>query len=263
MDAAVTVSIVTYNSPYIFKTLDSFKKNILNDLPVTILIHDNGSDKAYLDKLHSYESDQIHIYASGHNAGFGHGHNANLALTHDPYFLICNPDIIVNRTAFLKIWQFLQKNSRTQKIAMVAPKIVGPKGEVQHLIRRRLDVFDYILRFIPFKFVNRIFHKRLSRYECRDLKDVRQSVNYVSGAFMFASTEALKRIKGFDEQFFMYFEDNDICDRLRQKGYQLWYIPDAQVIHFYGKASHRSWWGFRVFLKSMRQYFNKWGWQFF
>lgn len=257
----VTVSIVTYNSQYIFKTLISFAP-ILEALPVTIVVHDNGSTADYVTKLQSYASDQIKIIASGENLGFGHGHNATLADTTTPFFLICNPDIIVNLAAFEQLYDVLIAD-QDQKIGMLTPKIVGPNGEVQYLIRRRLDVFDYMLRFVPFKFVKKLFGKRLARYECRDLPDVPQAINYGSGAFMFTRTSVIKEIKGFDERFFMYFEDNDLCDRIRAQGSEIHYIPDAVVTHFYGMASHRSFTGFKIFMSSMRKYFNKWGWRFF
>ena len=258
----VTISIVTYNSKDIFKTLDSIQDTVLADFPVQVLVHDNGSTPEYLAQLQAYENAQIKVIAGGDNLGFGHGHNANLKLTETPYFVIYNPDIIMNKAAFTTLYQTMNELTDSP-IAMLTPKIVAPDGKTQHLVRKRLDVFDYFLRFVPFQAVKKLFDKRLARYECRDLADERQLINYGSGALMYTKTAVIKEIGGFDEQFFMYFEDNDLCDRIRQSGHEILYVPDAVVTHFYGMESHRSLNGFKIFMKSMRQYFNKWGWQFF
>lgn len=262
LNQTVTISIVTYNSQYVFKTLDSIQTAVLGHYPVKVLVHDNGSEADYIAQLKQYQSTDIEIIEGHDNAGFGHGHNANLALTTSDYFLICNPDIILNESAFKAMYETLL-DQEDESIAMLTPKIVGPDGTVQHLVRQRLDVFDYMLRFVPFKFVKQLFAKRLAAYECRDLTDERQVIKYGSGAFMFTKTNVIREIDGFDERFFMYFEDNDLCDRINQSNHQILYVPDAVVTHFYGMASHRSFGGFKIFIKSMVQYFNKWGWRFF
>ncbi|MDO1605229.1 glycosyltransferase family 2 protein [Lactobacillus sp. YT155] len=260
MKSTVTVSIVTYNSPYIFKTLDSWIDNVMNDYDISLVIHDNGSDADYLKKLEEYENKGITI-VKGTNQGFGHGHNQVLTQTTSDFFVICNPDILITKEAFETLYDFLENSD--DKVGMLTPKTVNPDGQVQYLIRRKLDVFDYMLRFVPFGFVKKMFNKRLSYYECRDLSDERQVIQYGSGAFMFTKTQVIKEIDGFDERFFMYFEDNDLCDRIRKNGNEIYYIPDATVTHFYGKESHRSLRGFKIFMKSMAQYFNKWGWRLF
>ncbi|MGR3741276.1 glycosyltransferase family 2 protein [Companilactobacillus sp. DQM5] len=260
MKPSVTVSIVTYNSPYIFKTLDSWIDNVRPNYDIDIIVHDNGSEAEYIEKLEAYENKDVRIL-KGPNEGFGHGHNNVLNQISTDFFIICNPDILITKESFEKMYSFL--NSQDFKIGMLTPKIVGPDGKTQYLIREKLDVFDYMLRFIPFKFIKRIFDKRLSKYECRNLKDNIQSINYGSGAFMFLRTKVIRDIKGFDERFFMYFEDNDLCDRIRENGNKIYYIPSAIVTHYYGMESHRSLKGFKVFIKSMFQYFNKWGWRFF
>jgi GT2 family glycosyltransferase len=148
--------------------------------------------------------------------------------------------------------------------AMLAPKILNEDGTTQHLIRERLAVFDYVLRFVPFKWVKKRFDKRLAVFECRGLPtDVDSYVRMISGSFMVADIDKFKEIRGFDERFFMYFEDNDLCLSFEKAGYKLLYTPFYAVVHFYGKGAHRNAKLFRVFLTSMMKFFNKWGWRFF
>ncbi|GEL13687.1 glycosyl transferase family 2 [Lapidilactobacillus concavus] len=250
---------MTYNSPDIFKTLDNFTSEILPNFACRIYIYDNNSDESFKNRLSTYEGERVQIHFSSKNSGFGHGHNYNVNRFHEEFLLICNPDILVSQADFQKLWNYLHANRNV----MVAPKVVYPDAKVQYLIRRKLDVFDYMLRFIPFKFVKKMFDRRLSAFECRDLSDDIQTVKFASGCFMFTRVSDFSQVGGFDERFFMYFEDNDFCQKFRQQKKQIVYFPDAAVIHFYGKEAHRSFKVFKIFITSMVQYFNKWGWKFF
>lgn len=255
----IAVSIVTYNSKDIFDTLENFSSQILNNFPVKIYIFDNNSSEEYKEKLAEYKSEQIDIHFNGENKGFGYGHNKIANEISEEYLLLCNPDISVDKENFGKMFEYLVSHEDV----MVAPKVLYPTGEVQYLFRRKLDVFDYILRFVPFNFVKKIFHKRLAYFECRDLSEDRQEVLFASGCFMLLRTSDYLSVDGFDERFFMYFEDNDFCQKLRINHKKIMYLPDAHVIHCYGKESHKSSKVFKIFIKSMTQYFNKWGWKFF
>ncbi len=255
----IAISIVTYNSKDIFKTLDNLQKEILPNFKATVYLFDNNSNDAFKEKLKSYAGPQVKINFYGDNKGFGFGHNTNMQEATEPYVLICNPDILVSQESFSTLYEYLKQ---TPDI-LLAPKVVNTDGSTQYLVRRRLAVFDYVLRFIPFKFVKKMFNKRLAYFECRDLTDEIQEINYASGCFMFTRKSDYDEVGGFDDDFFMYFEDNDICNRYRQQGKKIMYNPFAEVIHFYGKEAHKSSKVFKIFIRSMIHYFNKWGWKFF
>jgi GT2 family glycosyltransferase len=87
-------------------------------------------------------------------------------------------------------------------------------------------------------------------------------VPFVSGAFMCCRTSVLKRIGGFDEGYFLYFEDADLSRRIQQAGWRTVYCPDALVTHQWQRATHRSYVHMRLFVVSAIKYFNKWGWCF-
>lgn len=256
---AISISIVTYNSKDIFVTLDNIIEKLIPTVPLNIYIFDNNSSVEYKNKLKEYEK-YVNIYFHDDNKGFGFGHNYNLALSEDDYFLVYNPDIVVTSENLKKMYHFMEQH---QDVTLSVPKVLNEDGSTQYLIRKRLAVFDYILRFIPFKFVKKMFNKRLTKFECRDLSEEPQEISFGSGCFMFARRKDLIEIHGFDERFFMYFEDNDICQKIRQSNKKIYYLPNAEVTHFYAKGAHRNRKLFKIFLQSMYQYFNKWGWKFF
>lgn len=255
----IAISIVTYNGDDVFKTLANLQQEILPFFPCRIYLYDNHSTSAFQKKLAEYQSEQITIHYGAENRGFGHGHNYNARQATEELFLICNPDILVSQKSFQRMLRYLEKEPQR----MVAPKVLNTDGSTQFLVRRRLAVFDYFLRFLPGNFLKKIFQRRLAYFECRDLTDEVQEIAFASGCFMFTSRAAFLAVEGFDEGFFMYFEDNDLCQKYRQVQQKIIYLPQAEVTHFYAKGAHRNPKLFKIFLQSMMRYFNKWGWQFF
>lgn len=252
------ISIVTYNSKDIFQTLDQLKANVIPFGEYEIVIYDNGSTEDYLERLATY--DFVRLVRGKENRGFGHGHNQVLLQAENRYGIICNPDILVEQDS---IALMLDKLAKTQ-VAMVCPKVLNSDLTTQHLVRNRLTVFDYMLRFMPTVFTKRFFDKRLAKFECRDLPDDRDSyVKMASGCFLVVDLAKFQAIGGFDERFFMYFEDNDLSLRFGAAQEKILYTPFASVIHLYGKGAHKNRKLFRIFLQSMRRFFQKWGWQFF
>lgn len=260
-DINVTVSIVTHNSDKIFLSLDSLIKTLGEDQTVQIKIFDNASEAAYRERLVKYlDYSFITIDFHAENKGFGFGHNANLLGT-EGHGIIFNPDIILSENHLRDMAAHLAQDPQC---GLLAPKILNEDGTTQYLIRNHLDVFDYMLRFIPFRFVKKIFAKRLSTFECRDLPDDQDSyVRMISGSFMVVDLDKFHEIDGFDDRYFMYFEDNDLCRKMEQAGYKAIYSPQFSVIHLYERGAVKSRKLFFIFLQSMKKYFQKWGWQFF
>ncbi|QXJ58383.1 glycosyltransferase family 2 protein [Enterococcus raffinosus] len=260
-DINVTVSIVTHNSDKIFLSLDSLIETLGEDQTIQIKLFDNASESEYRERLRKYLAYPfITINFYEENKGFGFGHNANL-LGSSGYGIIFNPDIILSENHLREMAIHL---AAQPKCGLLAPKILNEDGTTQYLIRNQLNVFDYMLRFIPFKLVKRLFAKRLAKFECRDLPDDRDSfVRMISGSFMVVDIDKFNEINGFDERYFMYFEDNDLCRKMEQAGYQAVYSPQFSVVHLYERGAVKSRKLFFIFLQSMRKYFQKWGWQFF
>jgi GT2 family glycosyltransferase len=260
MNERVTISIVTYNSQYIFKVLDFLKKELGNTSMYEIHIYDNHSDTDYVDRLKSYQP-FITLHQGSDNQGFGHGHNQIFQATDNKYGIIFNPDVLVTKVV---LDQLIKRIKADERIGIVSPKVLNEDGSTQHLVRERLSVFDYMLRFIPFRFVKKLFDQRLAIYECRDLpEDKTTDIKMGSGCFMVINAEKFMEIGGFDERFFMYFEDNDLCLRFGKAGYRIVYTPFETVTHMYEKGAHKSRKLFVIFMQSMGKFFNKWGWRLF
>ena len=149
----VVLSIVTYNSKHIFTILDNLKKEFLNSSFLRIMIFDNCSDKAYQEKLSKY-ADFVELHFHDKNEGFGFGHNYNLLNAEEPFFLIFNPDVIMTRISLENMLMLIQDNPQA---GLVVPKVLNSDGTTQYLIRNKVSVFDYALRFIPIKLIKQFF----------------------------------------------------------------------------------------------------------
>ncbi|MEH7414516.1 glycosyltransferase family 2 protein [Neobacillus drentensis] len=259
-NAKVAISIVTYNSKHIFDVLDNLKKEFRHDENFRFVIFDNNSNEDYKEHLREY-MDFAEITFYHENNGFGFGHNYNLLHAEETYFLVFNPDIVLVRDDLLKMIDMMEKDS---SIALLVPKVLNPDGSIQHLMRDRVSVFDYALRFVPFQSVKKMFSKRLASYELRDIPNDRDvDIRIGSGCFMLLRGKDFKEVGGFDERYFMYFEDYDLCLELRKRNRRIVYTPFSQVVHYYERGAHKNKKLFKIFMQSMYKYFNKWGWRLF
>lgn len=253
-----SASIVLYeNQPEMVRNVArSFLSSPLN---VELHLVDNSFTPKLKDSLASLD---VTYHHNNFNGGYGHGHNwiINKGLN-SRYHIIINPDIIIASSTIKSLCSFMDQNPN---IGMVSPKIMNEDGTIQFLNKRYPTVFDlFARRFIP-NSLHHLIQPRLDRYEMKDVgyEDI-YDVECISGCFMFCRTEALKTVGGFDDRFFMYFEDFDLSRKIQQAGYRTVYYPYAKVTHLWERASHKSMKMTWIHIQSAFKYFNKWGWKFF
>lgn len=195
----------------------------------------------------------------GKNLGFGAGHNValreNLKSAH--YQLVLNPDACFGPEVLAALCRFMDANS---SVGLVMPKILNPDGGEQRLCKLLPTPLDLIARRFLGKIGTRIFKSRMENYELRrlDMEQPRE-VPSLSGCFIFARSSVLNQVGLFDERYFMYMEDVDLCRRIGSHAKTVYY-PRVSVIHRYAKGSYRSFKLLGHHTLSAIQYFSKWGW---
>jgi GT2 family glycosyltransferase len=246
----ISVSIVLYDTDK--RQLDVVIESCVNSShPVDLYLIDNSPG----DRLRYLQNDsRLHYLKSEINGGFGAGHN--LAIKHFElldkydYHLVLNPDIEFDNSVIAYLQSHMNCND---DIGIIMPKIVNRDGTLQYarrLLPTPLDIF--MKRFFPHS-------KRAMNYEMAAMEP-KQAVEVVGlcGCFMFIRTSILKSIGLFDEHYFMYFEDFDLCRRA-SKAYKVIYYPNSMVIHDSNNEHRRN---LKLFLYSIRaalNYFIKWG----
>lgn len=164
--------------------------------------------------------------------GFGANHNAAFAISQGAYFVVINPDI---RLPHLRL-DALREIVNLDRTGACAPLVVNSSGRLEDSARRFPTVTRLLRRVV--------LHDRSLDYEWRDTS---QEVDWVAGMFVMFRHEAFEQVKGFDDRrFFMYFEDVDICQRLKRLGWGVHVQPAVRVIHDAQRASNRQlkhlWW---------------------
>lgn len=204
-------------------------------------------------------SERVEYQHNNNNIGYGAAHNIAIreSIYDDvPYHLVVNPDILLKADALDTMLTFIQQHP---EIGCLMPKVVYPNGELQYLCKLLPTPIDVVTRrMLP----KRWFKKRNARYEMRASGYNRlMNVPYLSGCFMLFRTQALQKVRLFDERFFMYPEDIDITRRIHRH-YLTVFFPHATIIHNHAKASYKSLKMFGIHAINMCRYFNKWGWLF-
>lgn len=173
--------------------------------------------------------------------GFGGNHNAAFALAKGEFYCVINPDIELTQNPFGELLSALIDC----RVGLVAPLVVGATGLAEDSMRRFLT---------PWSMLKRVLGFNSGAYSLRQGgSDI--APDWVAGMFMLFRLEAYAKVGGFDERYFMYCEDADICTRVWKAGYRVVGCLSASVIHNAQRASHRSFKHLSWHLRSMARYF--------
>lgn len=246
----VSGSIVTFNNiSTIVKTLETIF-NETKDIDFKLYIVDNGSTDGtpeYIEK----NFPQVTVIRSGKNVGFGAGHNIVINSVESRYHAIINPDIVLNENAIKKMADYMEENP---DIGLLSPRICFPDGRDQ-ILGKRNPRLKYL---VASRLRGDEPGKLLREYAMLD-SDLSKPIQIenATGCFMFLRTEILKNIGGFDDGYFMYFEDADLARRVNEISKCVYY-PYAIVNHVWGRDSKRNFKLMCVHIDSMFRYFRKW-----
>jgi GT2 family glycosyltransferase len=180
----------------------------------------------------------VRLLRNAQNVGFGRGVNQAVAATTAPLVLVMNPDCRLVPGALATLQRELAAHP---DCAIAGPRILDPDGSVQGSARGDPDMLtgmfgraSALRRLLPFLAIARrnVLDEQLS-----DPSEGSHVVDWVSGACMLVRRDAFDRAHGFDERYFLYWEDADLCRRLRALGYHIRYVPGATAVHRVGHSS--------------------------
>ena len=248
-DFQITATIVVYeeNLTILKDTVECF---LQTPLQKRLFLIDNSSTNI-IEK--EFDHPDIEYIFSGKNLGFGKGHNkvTDSIKNKSKYHLILNPDV-----TFLPhvVPDLIAEINKYNDIAMIAPKVVFPNGEHQYSCRRYPSVIDLFTRIIRFP------KKGIERGEYKDI-DLSKPFypEFIQGCFQLFKTEDFIKIGGFDERYFLYMEDIDICKKIDVLEKKKYYYPNVQIKHELRKGSSKNTRLFFIHLNSSIKYFKKWG----
>jgi GT2 family glycosyltransferase len=273
-DDRLTVSVVVYRPDLsaLHDTLASLAEAVAEGCRADVIggaaldLVDNGSpdQEAALETLRSelaarLPGGRVRLLRGHGNVGYGRGHNLSILPGSAEYHLVLNPDVLLGRDALVEAMRFLDANP---DVAMVAPQVVGSDGERQFLCHRYPSVGILFLRGFGPAWLRRLFRGALDRYEMRDVigTEVVKGIPFASGCFMLARANWLRRVGGFSPAFFVYFEDNDLCLRIREAG-TIAFVPSVRIVHHGGGAARKGLTHIRLFVRGAWTFFSRHGWK--
>ncbi len=222
-----------------------------------VVVVDNASSDPGLAAVHR-RYPECRWLLKHENLGYAKGCNVGMAEVEADYYLILNPDIVVQPGALDRLLEFADRHPRA---GMVGPQLLNEDGSLQHSCRRFYTLKTLLLRRT---FLGRIFpnSETVRRHLMQDFDhQSSRPVDWVLGGCLLVRASAIARTGPMDERFFLYFEDVDWCYRMWQAGYEVQYTPDARFIHRHRRDSaarkfSRSFW---LHLGSLISFYEKWG----
>jgi N-acetylglucosaminyl-diphospho-decaprenol L-rhamnosyltransferase len=224
--ALADVVVVSYNSR---DHLRSAVEPLTAGADLRVIVVDNDSTDGSAESVSDLP---LTIVRSGRNGGFAHGCNLGWRAGEAPFVLFLNPDAAIGREAVLRLIRVVDDPA----VGAAAPKIVRPDGEL-HYSQRRFPRFRSL--YAQALFLHRLFPRADWSDEVIRTQEAYAapgSPDWVSGACVMVKRSALEQLDGLDEGFFMYWEDTDLCRRLRTLGFGVRYEPNAVAVHIGGAS---------------------------
>ncbi|MFH0873983.1 MAG: glycosyltransferase family 2 protein [Candidatus Komeilibacteria bacterium] len=247
----LSVIIVNYQTAQLVKYQ---LKNLLA-LPIRmayeIIVVDNASGDNLATTL-GPEFPTVNFLTAEANKGYAAGNNLGIHHAQGKYILILNPDItVLDAGALERLVTFMDSH---QEVGIAGPRLVHPNGELQESYSRWPSLLMPLYRRTWLKDTS-LGQKWLSHYFYRDWDhSSSREVDWLFGAALIVRKEALVKVGLLDETFFLYLEDTDWCRRFWEAGYQVWYVADAEFIHYHKRESAESGIFQSLFYKSSREH---------
>ena len=239
--------------------LNSIEQANLAGLSYEVIVVENnsGDDMSLLNTLYQ----NLKIIISPVNLGMGGGNNLGIKNSTGEFILISNPDIIFEKNTIKELWNYFKEH---QSIGLIGPKLINHDGSLQYSCARFPQFYIPLLRRTA---IGNLFPSRLDNYLMKkDNHEEIQKVDWLMGACFMVRRSDVFAGKLFDERYFMYFEDVDLCRQVKDHGQSVVYYPTVKAIHDHKRQSASLPWYKSLFqdriarehLKSAFKYFLKW-----
>lgn len=198
-----------------------------------VIVSDNGSTDGSIDFIRK-NFPQVRILENGTNLRFAKGNNVAIRASQGEYVLILNPDTIIHDGTLDKVVKFADKH---QEAGAFGCRVLNVDGSNQEYARPFPSILsEWIAAFYlkPLAYLSDSLHPGIY---VRWKGDTERTVGWLAGCFVLIRGDLLKRLGGFDEQFFYYYEDQDLCRRVWKAGYSIIYTPEMTITHLGGQST--------------------------
>ena len=251
----ISIIIVSYNVKTFLQHCIHSVQKASKDLNTELFVVDNNSIDG-TGEMVQREFPDVNFIGNDKNLGFGKANNQALKRSRGKYVLFLNPDTLIEENTLSVFLEFMDNN---QKVGIAGPKILNSDGSLQLACRRSFPspsiALPKLLGLSSLFPKSKVFGKYNLTYLDPDKS---YAVDAVSGSFMFCRGELIRELNGFDEDFFMYGEDLDLCRRVQLKESLVYYVANTTIIHHKGESSKSAPFdSMLAFYKAMDIFFHK------
>lgn len=231
----LSVIIVSHNTRELLALcLDALLENLASSgLGYEVIVVDNASmDRTVEMVLERFP--QVQLLANEENLGFAAANNQGLEASEGNHLLLLNPDTQVQGEALQLLHQFLVFHPQA---GMVGPKLLYPDGRFQHSAFSFPTLSMVFLDFFPL--THRLINSRLNGRYPKALYEAGEPfpIDHPLGAAMMVRRQAVEQVGPLDERFFIYCEEIDWCMRMKKKGWKIFCLPQAEIVHYVGQST--------------------------
>lgn len=229
----LSIIIVSWNvKDDLLRCLSSLRDNAPSE-SVEVIVVDNMSSDGTVDGL-KQTFPEVTVIANQENRGFASANNQGLAVSHGCYVLFLNPDTIVHPNSLDKLIAFMDSNP---DVGACGAKLLYADGSIQASVKQFPSFRVALYRHTIFRSL-RLFRGCYRKWAMKDFDYDRQlDVDQVSGAAMMVRRSVIDEVGSMDEAFFMYYEEVDLCYRIKQRGWRVMFLPDAVITHLSGRSA--------------------------
>jgi hypothetical protein len=250
----VSIIIVHYKEKKILYDCLKSINNSAPSVPFEIIVVDNDEIKTVESYLKTHFPDVRYIASPG-DLGYGKGNNLGIKSAKGEYIFILNPDTLVTKGMVEAMLAFIEKN---KNVGAVAPSLYDQHGKVYP--SQGTGSLTPIRGIFGLSFLNKIFpNNPISKaYWLKEInRDNPYEVDVVPGTAFMIKKSLFDKLGGFDKNFFLYFEESDLCKRIKEAGYKLFILPQARLTHFWAVSTPPSDAISKIFRESRLYYFKK------
>jgi len=200
-----------------------------------IIVSDNGSTDDSVEYIHR-EFPKVRVIENGANLRFAKGNNVGIQASQGEYILILNPDTIIHEGALDKIVAFADRHPEAGAFGC---KILNVDGSFQGCIWPMMTLRTEWCHALSLGFLSYLSDFFLPGAYVGWDGNTEKTVGWPAGCFLLTRGAVVKQIGGFDEQFFYYYEDTDLCRRIWAAGYPILYTPEMSITHIGGQSTHK------------------------
>lgn len=232
------IVIVNWNSgDQLKECVESVKKSSFdNSILNKVVVVDNDSKDDSLELAQRLNYDKLEIIKNSENLGFGKACNLGAKNSQSDFILFLNPDAMVYEDTFHKLFDYIEKNDNSD-VVVYGAQLISDDGNIQRTCARFPNLSNFLVKVLG---LNKINSKYFETYHLEEWNyNETKQIDHVIGAFYVIKREIFNSINGFDERYFVYFEDLDLSKRVYDSGYKTIYLSEVQAYHKGGGTSEQ------------------------